>query len=159
MPASKHDLIADHLRTMRIVWTAFFATAPVALVAGFFLPRLRAQEASPAVVTLLALAGCLWVSLTADRDARIRLDRAKRAFAVHGDLHRLLGNHRTVFLVVLLRLEVLVICAVMVAVWGRGPMVGVWFALLASVMIGLTWPSERKTRLLVDRAEQLRGDR
>ncbi len=140
-----------------MVWGVFLATAVAALGACFFLPRLRAAAASPATVTLLALVGCLWVTLTADRDARARLDRAKRAFAVHGDLGRLLDDHRTVLLVVLLRLEVVVICSVVVAVWGGGPLIAIWFAVLAGVMIGLAWPTERKLRLLVDRAHELRG--
>ena len=159
MQATTDDLIASRLRTMRIVWGVFVATAAAVAAACFFLPRLRAEAASPAMVTLLALAGCLWVTFTADRDARARLARAKRAFAVHGDLGRLLTDHLRVFLVVLLRLEIVVVCSVVVAVWGGGPSIGIWFALLAGVMMGLAWPTERKTLLLVERAEELRGDR
>jgi len=48
------------------------------------------------------LAMSLWVAFTAERDARLRLDRAKRAFAVHGDASRLLRDHWVVLLVVLL---------------------------------------------------------
>ena len=39
---------------------------------------------------------------------------------------------------------------------GRGPSIGVWFALLAGVMMGLAWPTERKILLLVERAEEIR---
>ncbi len=159
MPATSHDLIPGRLRTMRIVWGVFVATAAVAAAACFFLPRLRAEAASPAMITLLALAGCLWVAFTADRDARVRLARAKRAFAVHGDPGRLLTDHLKVLLVVLLRLEIVVVCSVVVAVWGGGPSIGIWFALLAGVLMGLAWPTERKILLLVKRAEELRGDR
>jgi len=133
-------------------------TIPIAIVAVFLLPRLRAEAASPFAVTLLVLAGSLWVAFTAERDARGRLDRAKRAFAVHDDVPRLLHDHLVVFLVVIFRLEVVVVGAVVTAVWGLGPAVGVWIALLGGIMMGLAWPSERKTRLLIERARKLRDD-
>ena len=143
---------------MRLTWALFLVTVPIAILAGFPLPRMRAESASPVTVTLLVLAGSLWVAFTAERDARVRLERAKRAFAAHGDEDRLLRDHWVVFLVVMLRLEVVVVCAVVTAVWGLGPTIGVWIALLGGMMMGLAWPSERKARLLIERARTLRGD-
>lgn len=158
MSATRTDLISDHLRTMRLFWIGALVAAGVVAVANFMLPRLRADAASPAAVTVIAIAGSAWVGLTADRDARLRLERAKRAFAVNGDIQRLLRDHRTVFAIVLLRLEIVVVCSVVVAVWGLGPFIALWFALLAAAMVGLARPSERKTLLLVERAEELRGE-
>jgi Flp pilus assembly protein TadB len=96
----------------------------------------------------------MWISFTAERDSRVRLDRGKRAFAVDGDLDRLLRNHWLVFMTVLFRLEILVVMGIVTAVWGLGPRVAVWFVLLAGLMMLLTWPSEHKTRLLIFRAKE-----
>jgi hypothetical protein len=141
---------------MRLLWGVFLATVPVAIAVGFLLPRLTADTASPLTVTLLVVAGSLWVSFTAERDARTRLERAKRAYAAHEDEDRLLHDHRTVFLLVMIRLEIVVACGVVASVWGLGPAVGMWMALLGGVMMGLAWPSERKTRLLIERARSLK---
>jgi hypothetical protein len=153
------DPLARHLRRVRAVWAVFMATVPLALVLVWLLPKLRAEAASPATITLIALAGCGWVTMTADLDARARLARARRAFAAHGDLDRLMGDHRTVLLVVLLRLEIIVVCSLLVAVWGSGPWIAIWFALLGGGLMGLAWPTERKLRLLVSRAREQRGER
>jgi hypothetical protein len=156
--ANEADPLVQHLRFARAMWAVFMATVPTAAGAMWLLPRLRSHAASPAMITLIALAGCAWVTLTADRDARARLARSRRAFAAHGDLDRLLRDHRTVLLVVLLRLEVIVACSLVVAVWGSGPWIAIWFALLGGGLIGLAWPTERKLRLLMGRARELRGD-
>jgi len=142
---------------MRRQWAFFMLTVPVAITACFLLPRERSESFSPLTVTLLAIAASLWIALSAERDARARLDRAKRAFAAHGEITRLLRDYRSVYLVVMLRLEVIVLAAMATAVWGSGPATGVWIALLAGVLIGLAWPSDRKTALLVERAGELRG--
>jgi len=100
----------------------------------------------------------LWIGFSANRDAQKRLEQIRRAAAVHGDEARLLRDHWLVFIVVLLRLEVLVVGGVVVAVWGKGPAVGVWLVLLGGLMIALTWPTARKTQLLLGRVRALRGD-
>jgi len=141
---------------MRIAWAAFLTTVPVAVAACFWLPGRQTAAASPTMLTLMALAGSLWIGFTAERDARLRLERAKRAFAVHGDRRLLLGNHWQVYLVVLVRLEVVAALGLVTAVWGLGPWVGVWFVLLAGLLIALSWPTGRKARLLVERGEELR---
>jgi hypothetical protein len=134
----------------------FLVTVPVAIVACFILPERSATELSPTTVTLLALAVSLWVALSAERDARARLERAKRAYAVHGETTRLLRDHRLVHLVAMLRLEIVVGCALTTAVWGAGPVTGAWIAAMAGVIMLLAWPSERKTLLLIERAEEKR---
>jgi hypothetical protein len=141
---------------MRVTWALFLATVPASIVAGYLLPSLRTEAASPVTVTLLAVAGSLWIALTAERDARGRLERAKRAYAVHGETPRLLRDHWLVFLVVSLRLEIVVACCVLVSVWGVGPRLGLWFALLGGALMLLSWPTARKTRILIERGEELR---
>lgn len=148
-------LLARHLRWMRIVWAAFVVTAPVAAVAGFLAPHLTTDVGSPFVVTGLVLAMCLWVAFTSERDARLRLERAKRAFAVHGDAARLLRDHRLVLLAVLLRLELIVLGGLVTAVWGAGPRVGLCFVLAGGVLMALAWPTGRKSQILLHRAREL----
>jgi hypothetical protein len=150
--------VSRHIGSLRAIWLVAMGTVLAAVAAGIVLPRLRAASASPATVTLVAVAVGVWIAFTAERDARMRLERVKRAYAAHGELDRLLRDHRGVLAVVLLRLEVVVVAGVLVAVWGMGPSVGVWITLLGGVMIALTWPSSRKTMLLIDRARVLRGD-
>ncbi len=142
---------------MRLEWAFFMLTVPVAIAACFLLPRRTSGAFSPLTVTLVALAVSLWIALSAERDARARLDRAKRAFAVHGEITRLLRDYRSVYLIVMLRVEVVVVVAVATAVWGSGPVTGTSIALLAGVLIGLAWPSSRKTTLLMERALEKRG--
>jgi hypothetical protein len=148
-------LLARHLRRMRMSWAAFALTVPVVAVAGFLAPRLPTEVGSPLVVTGLVLAMCLWVAFTAERDARLRLERAKRAFAVHGGATRLLRDHRLVLLLVLLRLEIIVIGGLLTAVWGAGPRVGLCFVLAGGVLMALAWPTERKSKILLRRAREL----
>ncbi len=106
----------------------------------------------------MVLAAGMWISFTAERDARVRLDRARRAFVAHGELEMLLRDHLRVFQVVLLRLELIVILGLVVAVWGLGPKVAIWFLLLAGMMMLLAWPTEHKTRLVIARARQAREE-
>ena len=157
-PAASADevvLLARHLRRMRIGWSVFVLTAPVAAVAGFLAPHLTTEVGSPLVVTGLVLAMCLWVAFTSERAARVRLERAKRAFAVHGDATRLLRELRLVLLVVLLRLELFVLGGLVAAVWGAGPRVGLCIVLAGSVLMALAWPTERKSQILLRSAREL----
>ena len=75
---------------------------------------------------------------------------------MHGDERRLLRDHWLVFSVVLIRLEVMILGGLVVAVWGGGAVPGVMLILLGGVMICLTWPTARKTQLLLGRARALR---
>jgi hypothetical protein len=59
---------------------------------------------------------------------------------------------------VALRLEIMVGCGLIIALWGLGPRIGVWVVLLGGVMMALTWPTSRKTRLLLGRARALRDE-
>jgi hypothetical protein len=141
--------VARHLVRMRVTWAVFLATVPLAAVAGFSLPRLDPAAATPTSLTLVVLAAVLWISFTAERDARKRLERAKRAFAAHGELVRLLRDHWFVFVLVLIRLDVIVGLGVVTAVWGAGPRVGLWFEILAGLLMVLAVPTEHKARMVV----------
>jgi hypothetical protein len=155
MDAEHATPVSRHLRRMRISWAAFIATVPALAAVGFLTPHRTSDVGSPRMVTGLVLAMSLWVVFTADRDARPRLDRAKRAFAVHGEVRRLLRDHWLVLLVVLLRLEIIVLGGLVVAVWGVGPWVGLWFALAGALLMARTWPTENKSQVLIERAREL----
>jgi hypothetical protein len=149
------EIVRHHVRRMRLAWAALVATVPIAAGVALAAPRMATDLGSPSTVTLLALVISLWVGFTAERDSRARLDRIKRAFAVHGELVRLLRDHLTVLLIVLLRLEVIVVGGIVISIWGIGPRLGVWIVLLGGLMMALAWPSIRKTQILILRAREL----
>jgi hypothetical protein len=156
-PAAGFDeagLLARHLRRLRIVWAAFVATGPVAVAMCFGSPHRTTEVGSPAVVTLLVVTMSLWVAFTAERDARLRLERVKLAFAVHADVARLLRDHTVVLLVVLTRLEIIVLGGVVAGVWGAGPWAGLWLVLAGVLMMARTWPNAIKSQNLVNRARE-----
>jgi hypothetical protein len=148
--------IDRHLTSMRLATAGFLLTVPVAAAAVFFVPA-RAGVVSPLAVSLTAAAAALWVGFTANRDARVRLDRIKRAFAANGDEQRLLRDHRVVNLAVLARLEVMVIAAVVASTWGGSAAVAWGVLALAGMMMGLSWPTADKTHMLIQRAREQRG--
>ena len=141
---------------MRLTTGLFLATVPVAMVVSFLAPYRGSSVASPMTVTLVAAAACLWLGFSANRDAAERLERVKRAFAVHGDERQLFRDHWLVYLVILIRLEMMVICGLVVSLWGTGPRFGFFMMLLAGIMIILSWPTARKSQLLLGRAQALR---
>ena len=145
-----------HLRRMRLTTGLSLVAVPAAIVAIFVVPHRGAAVASPMTVTLVAVAAALWIGFTANRDAAARIERIKRAFAVDGDEECLLRNHWLVYILVLLRLAMMVVSGVIVGLWGIGPKIGIWVVLLGGIMIALTWPSRRKTQLLLGRARLLR---
>ena len=108
------------------------------------------------VAVLIAAAAALWIGFSANRDARERMDRIKRAYAVHGDVARLLRDHWRAYLVVLARLGAMATGGIIVSLWGFGPSFGLLIHVLALFMVALSWPTEDKTRLLIRRAESLR---
>jgi hypothetical protein len=136
---------------------ALVVTVAVALLA-FALPYQGSVVASPATVTLVAAAASLWIGFSANRDAGSRLATIRRAFSVHGDEARLLRDHWLVYVVVIVRLQVMAVGGLVVALWGSGPRIGVWLLVLCAVMVALTWPTTRKTQLLLGRARALRDD-
>ena len=148
--------MSRHLRLMRTTTVSFLLTVPVAVAAIVRLPR-REPMAPPMAITLVAVAAALWVGFTANRDAQLRLDRIKRAFAVHGDVRRLLADLRLVNLAVLARLELMVAAAVVAAVWGSSAAVAWGVLALATMMMILSWPTEDKTYTLLERAREQRG--
>jgi hypothetical protein len=148
--------IAKHVVRMRLTAGAFFAAVPLAAALCYVLPRRGAEDVSPLTLTMIAIAAVGWIGFTANADARKRLERIRRAAAVHGDDARLLRDHWLVYIVILVRLEVLVVAGIVVAVWGVGPAIGVWVVVLGGLMIGLTWPTPRKAHLLLGRVRALR---
>jgi hypothetical protein len=148
--------LQSHLLRMRLTAMVALAVVIVAAIAAFVLPYRGSAVASPRTVTLVALAASLWIGFSANRDATGRLERIRRAFAVHGDERRLLRDHWLVYLVVLFRLGMMVVAGLVVALWGSGPTFGIWLLVLGGLMIVLTWPTTRKTQLLLGRARALR---
>jgi len=146
-----------HLLRMRLTAGAFLGIVVVALAAIFAVGHRGAARMSPATLSLVAIAACLWIGFSANRDARNRLERVKRAAAVHGDETRLLRDHWLTYIVILVRLKVMVVGGVVVALWGLGPRIGVWLVVLGGIMTALTWPTARKTQLLLGRVRALRG--
>ncbi len=148
--------IDRHLKNMRVATGVFLATVVLAAVLCIGVAK-RESAVSPMAVSLTAGAAALWVGFTANRDAQARLDRIKRAFAATGDEQRLLRDHRMVNLAVLVRLEVMVIAAVVASIWG-GTAAVAWGVLgLAGMMMFLSWPTADKTHTLIKRARELRG--
>ena len=148
--------LQSHLLRMRITATAALAVVFFAAIAAFVLPYRGSAVASPRTVTLVALAASLWIGFSANRDAAGRLERIRRAFAVHGDEGRLLRDHWLVYMLILVRLGMMVVAGLVVALWGSGPTFGIWLLILGGLMIVLTWPTTRKTQLLLGRARVLR---
>jgi len=150
------DELRKHLVRMRVTAGVFLGVIPVTIAVIFAIGHQGAARVSPVALSMVAIAASLWIGFTANRDARNRLDRIKRAAAVHGDVTRLFRDHWFVYIVILLRLEMLVVAGVVVALWGSGPTVGVWLIVLGGLMIALTWPTARKTQLLLGRVRGLR---
>jgi hypothetical protein len=155
--SSEADL-RSHLVRMRVSAVTGLIVVVVAAIAAFVLPYRGSAVASPRTVTLVALAASLWVGFSANRDATGRLGKIRQAFAGHGDEGRLLRDHWLVYLVVLVRLGTMVAGGLVVALWGSGPSVGIWLVVLGGLMVALTWPTLRKTQLLLGRARALRED-
>lgn len=148
--------LQSHLLRMRVTAVVGVVVVIVSVIAAFVLPYRGSTVASPRTVTLVALVACLWVGFSANRDATGRLERIRLAFSVHGDEGRLLRDHWLVYIVVLFRLGMMLLAGLIVALWGSGPTVGVWLVILGGLMVVLTWPTTRKTQLLLGRARALR---
>jgi len=155
--SSEVDL-RSHLVRMRVTAVAGLVIVVLAAIAAFVLPYRGSAVASPRTVTLVAMAASLWIGFSANRDATSRLEKIRRAVAVHGDEGRLLRDHWLVYIVVLVRLGMMVVGGLVVALWGSGPKFGIWLLILGGLMIALTWPTRRKTQLLLGRARALRDD-
>ena len=150
--------LRSHLLRMRVTAVVGVVVVIVSVVVAFVLPYRGSTVASPRTVTLVALAASLWIGFSANRDAANRLEKIRRAFAVHGDEGRLLRDHWLVYLVVLIRIEMMAVGGLVVALRGSGPTFGVWFLILGGLMIALTWPTTRKTQLILGRARALRDE-
>jgi hypothetical protein len=148
--------ITKHVLRMRLTAGVFLATVPLAVVLCLALPHRGTAAVSPLTLTIVAVAAVGWIGFSANADARKRLERIRNAAAVHGDDARLLRDHWLVYTTILVRLEVIVVAGVVVALWGLGPAIGVWVVVLGGLMIALTWPTTRKTQLLLGRVRALR---
>lgn len=150
--------VERHLLRMRLLFAAGLTAVPAAAVGALVLGPREPGGATPFTLTVVVYAAALWIGLSASRDAHHRLERAKRAFAAHGRLEGLLADHRLVYLAVLLRLEVTTVCGFVGAVWGLGMVAAAPVLALAALLVVKTWPTRRKTELLVARARALRDD-
>ena len=150
--------LGAHLRRMQVTAVVALVVTAAVAVAAFVLPYQGSWVASPLTVTLVAAAGSLWIGFSANRDAASRMEKIRRAFAVHGDEGRLLRDHWLVYIVILVRLEMMVLGGLVVALWGLGPVFGVLVVILGALMVALTWPTARKSQLLLGRARALRED-
>jgi hypothetical protein len=148
--------IDRHLLRMRLTAAIMLAMVAVAAAASFLVPYRGSPAASPLALTVVAAVASLWVGLSATGDAERRLERIRRAFAVHGEERRLLRDHWLVYGVVMLRLGLMAVAGVLVSLWGLGPRIGIWLIVLCGLMMLLTWPTRRKVQLLLGRARALR---
>jgi hypothetical protein len=147
-----------HLLRMRVAAVTALLVTLAGAVTAYVLPYRGSSVASPLTVTLVAIAGSLWIGFSANRDAAARMEKIRRAFAVHGDEGRLLRDHWLVYAVILVRLEMMVLGGLVIALWGLGPVFGIWVIVLGGLMVALTWPTRRKSQLLLGRARALRND-
>ena len=148
--------IQRNLRTMRLSGSITLTVLAVLAVASFFIPHRDNTLTGPGGVSLLAGAAALWIGFSANRDARTRMARIRRAYAVHGEMSRLLRDFRRAYLVILMRLGAIGACGLAVTVWGRGPGLALFFYILGAILTAMSWPTEHKTRLLIRRARELR---
>ncbi len=144
------QLLPGHLRRMRLTAAASLAVPVLAAVVSFRLPRIAAGL-PPLAVSFLALAGSLWIGFSADRHARKLMERIRRRHEEHGDTARLLADHWRVLVAVLLRLQVVTLLGLATAVSGTGPTAALLHFALAAILMGLAWPTEHKTLLLLRR--------
>lgn len=142
---------ARHLQLLRVLTVLHLLLTTAVLVAVFFLPRRESMLASPTTITLIAAAMGLWFAATAGRDARHRLEVIKLGFEIRGELPKLLRSYVLVYVVVLLRLQSLSICGLLIAVWGRGPVMAVPMLVVGLLLIARAWPTNHKLALLLDR--------
>ncbi len=145
-------LLRQHLRRMRLTATVFLASVVAAAAGVYTLPRHPLGGFSPLGVTAGTLAVSLWLAFTADGWSRKLLARIRERYEKHGDVARLLRDHLRVYLAVLVRLEIILLAAVVTAVSGSGPTPALFQVILTAVLMLLAWPSEHKARLLLRRA-------
>jgi len=151
-PAVDPDLTRRHLAHMRIV-AGIAITLPVLAAAAGLALETRASVLIPKLgITVLAIGLCLWFAVSAERDARRRLEMIKRGFVVHGEQRRLQREHLGVYVAVLLRLEAITVCGLMISVAGNGPIAAIPVHAIALIQIARTWPTEHKILLLLRRA-------
>jgi len=145
-------MLYRHLRRMRLTALGFLATVLVAAGGIYTLPRHPLGAIPPLGVTAGTLAISLWLAFTADRWSRKLLARIRERYEDDRDAAGLLTGHFKVYLAVLVRLEVILMAAMVTAVSGSGPTPALFQIILTAVLMLLAWPTEHKTRLLLRRA-------
>ena len=145
-------MLDRHLRRMRGTALGFLITVAAAGAGVYLLPRHPLGGLPSLAVTAATLAVSLWLAFTADRWSSKLLARIREAYEEHGDVARLLADHHRVYLAVLVRLEVILLAAVVTSVSGSGPTPALFQVILTAVLMLLAWPTEYKTRLLLRRA-------
>jgi hypothetical protein len=145
-------LTRRHLVRMRAVAGIAIALPIIASAVGLVLEPRSIVPVPRLAVTGLAICLALWFAVSAERDARRRLEMIKRGFVVHGEQGRLQREHLGVYVAVLLRLEAIVICGLMISIGGNGPVAAVPVHVIALIQIARTWPTEHKVLLLLRRA-------
>lgn len=151
-PTELRPLLERHLRRMRLTAAVFLLSVAAAAGAVYLLPRHPLGHLSPLVVTAGTLAVSLWLAFTAEGWSRKLLGRIRDRFEEHQDVALLLDGHFRVYLAVLVRLEIILLAAVVTAVSGSGPTPALFQLILTAVLMALAWPTEHKTRLLLRRA-------
>ena len=144
--------IDAHLRKMRVLWFLGELLALASALTCWLLPRLHPTVLGRGGFSLLVAAAGLWLGFSASRDARRRMERIRRAFAVHRDVGRLLRGHLVAYTWILLRMLFIAAGGQATAVWGAGPGFSLLLSSLAVILTLMTFPTEYKTRLLLKRA-------
>ena len=155
LPASQR---VRHRRRVRLLVAAAAGLAVVQGAAAFALPRLRPPGVPAGAVTAAAAVAALWLGFRVSRWAGRWVAAARDRYAAGGGPQRLLADHLRIYVGVAAVLETIGLLGLAVAVWGAGPGLALWFQGLQAVLALLAWPTERKLRLYLQRAEAARLD-
>jgi hypothetical protein len=155
LPVTPGDL-ARHRRRLVLLTGATALCFPLLAAAGFLLPRVPLPGIRPAWVTAAALVAGLFLSLRVEKVAQRLVFRVKEAYAAGGNTAGLLRGHVHAYLVILAWLLGIGLAGLAVALAGAGPRAALWFHGAGFLLTLLAWPTERKVRLLLRRAQDLR---
>jgi len=146
-----------HERRLRLLLASGIALFVVLAVVGFLVPRRPLVPGLASFwVTAFALAAGLWLSLRVEKTANQAVVRARDRYVTSGNVDRLLSDHVRIYLRVLAMLGGVGLLGLLVAVSGAGPRAALWFQGIGALLTALAWPTDRKVRLYLDRAETLR---
>ena len=151
-PSVTTEQIDRHLRRMRALWALGEGLILIAAVSCWFLPQKPPTILGRGWFSLLIAVIALWVGFSSNRDARVRMEKIRNAYAVHQDVRLLLKGHLIAYLWILIRMLMIVVGGQLIAVWGSGPAFSILLSCLAFLLALMTFPTEYKTRLLLKRA-------